>query len=329
MRRKIHPILVTGGAGFIGSAFVRLAVKSGYPIIILDKLTYAGDLKRLEGALKPCKFYKADISDKSAVEKILKKHKPQLVVNFAAETHVDRSIRDAAVFLKTNVIGTQILLDASRKYGINKFVHISTDEVYGEITKGEFTECSAIKPNSPYAASKAAADLLINSYVRTYGFPAVIVRPCNNYGVWQYPEKLIPLSILKIFRGEDIPIYGSGRNVREWLYVDDCARGIMALLLKGKTGEVYNIGSDEERQNLDTIRMLLNVLGVSLDRIEFVKDRLGHDIRYRLNCLKTVRETGWRPKVNLEEGLKKTVSWAKDNRGWLLSKWVSVAPLYK
>jgi len=329
MRRKIHPILVTGGAGFIGSAFVRLAVKSGYPIIILDKLTYAGDLKRLKGVLGACKFYKADIADKAAVEKIFKKHKPQLVVNFAAETHVDRSIRDAAAFLKTNVIGTQILLDVSRKYGTKKFVHISTDEVYGEITKGEFTEGSAIKPNSPYAASKAAADLLINSYIRTYGFPAVIVRPCNNYGVWQYPEKLIPLSILKIFRGEDIPIYGNGRNVREWLYVDDCARGILSILLKGKTGEVYNIGSNEERQNLDTIRLLLNVLGVSLDRIEFVKDRLGHDIRYRLNCSKTVRETGWRPKVNLEEGLKKTVSWAKDNRGWLLSKWISVAPLYK
>jgi len=329
MRRKIHPILVTGGAGFIGSAFVRLAVKSGYPIIILDKLTYAGDLLRLEGVLGACKFYKADIADRAAVEKIFKKHKPQVLVNFAAETHVDRSIRDAGAFLKTNVIGTQILLDAARKYGTKKFVHISTDEVYGEITKGEFTECSAIKPNSPYAASKAAADLLINSYIRTYGFPAVIVRPCNNYGVWQYPEKLIPLSILKIFRGEDIPIYGSGRNVREWLYVDDCARGILSILLKGKIGEVYNIGSDEERQNLDTIKLLLNVLGVSHGRIEFVKDRLGHDIRYRLNCSKTIKETGWKPKVGLEEGLKKTVSWAKDNRRWLLSKWESVAPLYK
>ena len=329
MRRKLPEILVTGGAGFIGSAFVRLALKSGYRVILIDKLTYAADLKRLGNAQKLIKFYKADIADKKAVESVFRKHHPQIVVNFAAETHVDRSILDASVFLKTNVIGTQVMLDVSRIYKVKKFVHISTDEVYGEIEKGAFTEDSPLMANSPYAASKAAADLLIKSYIRTYGFPAIIVRPCNNYGVWQYPEKLIPLSILKIFRGELIPIYAQGKNVREWLYVDDCARGILMIMQKGKIAEVYNLGSNEERQNLETIKLLLKTLGASRSAIQFVKDRPGHDIRYKLNSVKAYRQTGWKPRVGLPEGLKKTVAWAKDNRRWLLSKWISIAPLYK
>jgi len=329
MRAKLPEILVTGGAGFIGSTFVRLALKNGYKVVLLDKLTYAADLKRLGEARNKIKFHKADIADKAAVEKIFKIHHPQIVVNFAAETHVDRSIRDASAFLKTNVIGTQVLLDISRDYPVKRFIHISTDEVYGEIEKGAFTEDSPLKANSPYAASKAAADLLIKSYVRTYSFPAVIVRPCNNYGVWQYPEKLIPLSILKIFRNEKIPIYAQGKNVREWLYVDDCARGILAIMQKGKIGEVYNLGSNEERQNLETIKLLLKTLGVSRSMIQFVKDRPGHDIRYKLSSVKTYRQTGWKPKIDLSEGLKRTVAWAKDNRGWLLSKWKSIAPLYK
>ena len=329
MRKKIRSILITGGAGFIGSAFVRLAVAKGCKVIVVDNLTYAGDLKRLATVRNKIAFCKADIADKAKINSIFKKFRPSIVVNFAAETHVDRSIRDASAFLKTNVIGTQVLLDASRTHNAQRFVHISTDEVYGEIDRGEFSEESPLKANSPYAASKAAADLLIKSYMRTYGFPAVIVRPCNNYGVWQYPEKLIPLSILKIFRNEKIPIYAQGKNVREWLYVEDCARGILSIMQKGKLGEVYNLGSNEERQNIETIKLLLKTLGASRNMIQFVKDRPGHDIRYKLSSLKTARETGWRPKTGLPEGLKKTVAWAKDNRQWLLSKWNSIAPLYK
>jgi dTDP-glucose 4,6-dehydratase len=329
MRTKLSEILVTGGAGFIGSAFVRLAVKKGYRVIIIDNLTYAADLKRLEGAKRGVRFHKADIANKTSVEKIFKKYHPKIVINFAAETHVDRSIRDAGVFLKTNVIGTQVLLDISRKYKIKKFIHISTDEVYGEIERGAFTEESPLSPNSPYAASKAAGDLLIKSYIRTYNFPAVIVRPCNNYGIWQYPEKLIPLSILKVFRNEFIPIYAQGKNVREWLYVEDCVEGILKVAQRGRVGEVYNLGSDEERQNIEVIKLLLRVLGVPRDRIQFVKDRPGHDIRYKLDRRKVLKEIGWQPKVKLGTGLNLTVRWARENKNWLLSKWSNIAPLYK
>jgi dTDP-glucose 4,6-dehydratase len=329
MRKKLPEILVTGAAGFIGSAFVRLAVKSGYRVAVIDNLTYAADKKRLGSSLKKIKFFKADISDKAAVGKILNNVRPEIIVNFAAETHVDRSIRDAEAFIKTNIIGTHVLLDCSRSAGVRKFVHISTDEVYGEIERGAFTEDSPLKPNSPYAASKAAADLLIKSYVRTFEFPAVIIRPCNNYGIWQYPEKLIPLSILKIFRGEKIPIYAKGQNVREWLYVEDCAQGILKIMEKGRIGEVYNLGSDEERKNIDVIKLLLRTLGASRENIRFVKDRPGHDIRYKLDCRKVSKEAGWRPKVKLEEGLLLTADWAKNNKSWLLSKWQKIAPLYK
>ncbi len=329
MRKKLSCLLVTGGAGFIGSAFVRLALKKGYRIVILDKLTYAADRGRLAEVKNKCVFLKGDICDKKIVEAVFKKYRPQTVVHFAAETHVDRSIRDASAFLQTNIIGTQVLLDAARKYPLKRFIHISTDEVYGEIAKGEFTESSPLQPNSPYAASKAAGDLLIKSYARTYNFPAIIVRPCNNYGIWQYPEKLISLSILKIFRNEKIPIYGKGLNVREWLYVEDCAQGILEIVNKGKIGEVYNLGSNEERQNIDVIKKLLYTVGVSRSLIEFVKDRPGHDIRYKLSAKKVLRDIGWKPRINLEDGLRLTVAWSRKNRNWLLSKWKEIAPLYK
>jgi len=336
-----NKILITGGAGFIGSAFVRLLSKGLSPqgtvpeIIVVDNLTYAGDLKRLEEigkrGLSPkgtVPFYKTDICNKKHIERIFLKEKPDIVLHFAAESHVDRSINDATPFIETNIKGTQILIDAVRKYGVSKFIFISTDEVYGEIANGKFTENSPIKPNSPYAASKAAADLLVQSYVRTYNLPAVIIRPSNNYGPWQYPEKLIPLAILRILDGGKIPVYGKGQNVREWLYVDDCAQGILAIMNKGKTGQIYNLGSTCESKNIDTVELLLKTLGVSGKRFEFVRDRLGHDIRYSLNSGKVVREIGWKPKVKLEEGLRLTVAWSLKHQSWLKSKLGDINKLY-
>ncbi len=357
MHRKLSKILVTGGAGFIGSAFVRLLLSRDcpeslrqlrgihpersegpsklkglslkYKVIVVDKLTYAGDLDRLKEANGKYKFYKADICDKKSIESIFKKEKPHIVVHFAASTHVDRSIIDATPFIETNVKGTQVLLDIARKYKIRKLVHISSDEVYGEITKGKFSEDSPLKPNSPYAASKAAADLLIRAYIRTYGFPATIIRPCNNYGPWQYPEKLIPLAILKILRNEKIPVYAQGENVREWLYVSDCAEGILKILEKGKIGEVYNLGSQREIRNIEVVKLLLRILNKNEKMIEFVKDRPGHDLRYSLNSSKIFKKIGWRAKINFETGIKLTISWCLKHKNWLLSKRNDILPLYK
>ncbi|MDP2831157.1 MAG: dTDP-glucose 4,6-dehydratase, partial [Candidatus Omnitrophota bacterium] len=275
------------------------------------------------------KFYKTDICNKKQIDLIFAKEKPEIVVHFAAESHVDRSIRDATVFIETNIKGTQILMDASRKHKVQKFIFISTDEVYGEIANGKFNENSPIKPNSPYAASKAAADLLVQSYIRTYKFPAIIIRPSNNYGPWQYPEKLIPLAILRILGAGKVPVYGKGQNVREWLYVDDCARGIMAIMRQGKIGQIYNLGSTCESKNMDTIKLLLKTLGVSQDRFEFVKDRLGHDLRYSLNSKKITRELGWKPNVLLAQGLKLTVDWSLKHQVWLKSKLKDINKLYK
>ncbi|MCK9430593.1 MAG: dTDP-glucose 4,6-dehydratase [Candidatus Omnitrophica bacterium] len=328
MRKRISKILVTGGAGFIGSAFVRLLVKKGISPVIVDKLTYAGDLKRLEEARGKFKFYKTDICSKKKVEAIFAKENPDIVVHFAAESHVDRSIQDAAPFVETNIKGTQVLLDVSRKHKVQKFIFISTDEVYGEIAKGKFKEDSPVKPNSPYAASKAAADLLVQAYIRTNKFPAIIIRPSNNYGPWQYPEKLIPLAILKILQEEKVPVYGKGLNVREWLYVDDCASGIMAIMSKGKIGQIYNLGSACESRNIDTIKLLLKTLGVSQSGFEFVKDRLGHDLRYSLNSRKVIRELGWKPAVKLDPGLKLTVDWSLKHQDWIKSKLGEINKLY-
>ncbi|MBM3249805.1 MAG: dTDP-glucose 4,6-dehydratase [Candidatus Omnitrophica bacterium] len=327
MRKNLPKILVTGGAGFIGSAFVRRAVKLGYRAVVADKLTYAGDMKRLRDA-SGFVFYKLDICDEKKLESLFRKEKPETVVHFAAETHVDRSIIDCAAFVRTNVIGTKILLDLSRKYKVKKFVHISTDEVYGDIERGKFREDFPLKPNSPYAASKASADLLIRSYVRTYGFPAIIVRPCNNYGPWQYPEKLIPLSILKVFRNEPIPVYGRGRNVREWLFVEDCADAVIRIMEKGRLGEIYNLGSSEEKQNLDVVKTILMACRKSEDGFEFVRDRPGHDFRYSLNSLKLRKEVGSPKKMRFEEGIRETLDWCLRNKDWLFSKWKDIQRLY-
>ncbi|MCM8762854.1 MAG: dTDP-glucose 4,6-dehydratase [Candidatus Omnitrophica bacterium] len=341
MRQKLPKILVTGGAGFMGSAFVRRLCGEGsrpshfsaysrdLSPIVVDKLTYAGDLARLGEIKGKYKFYRADIADENRIESIFRKEKPQIIVNFAAESHVDRSIKDPVSFIKTNIIGTQVLLDISRKYGVSKFIHISTDEVYGDIRKGKFNEDSPLRPSSPYAASKAAADLLIKSYIRTFNFPAIIIRPCNNYGPWQYPEKLIPLSILKILRGEKVPVYARGKNIREWLYVEDCAQGILKIMEKGRIGEIYNLGSGQERENLEVIKSIFDVLHASKDAIRFMKDRPGHDIRYRLDSRKVFKEIDWKPEIKFEIGIRLTVEWCLQHKNWLLEKWKDIAPLYK
>ena len=329
MRKDISKILVTGGAGFIGSAFVRLALNAGCKVIVVDKLSYAGDLKRLGGLVKRYSFFKADISDSARIEPVFKTQKPSLVVHFAAETHVDRSILDSEDFLQTNIYGTKVLLDIARKFGVEKFIHISTDEVYGDIKKGKFHEGSPLNPSSPYSATKAAGDLLVKSYLRTYAFPAVIVRPCNNYGPWQYPEKLIPLAILKIIKKERIPVYARGENIREWLYVQDCARGIFEILKNGKIGEIYNLGSGQESNNLEVVRAILKILNAKENMIQFVKDRPGHDIRYSLNSKKLFDATGWKPVVKFEDGIKLTVNWCLLHKGWLMGKWKDIAHLYK
>ncbi len=317
MRRKLPKILITGGAGFIGSEFARQTVREGYKVVILDKLTYAGDLERLSSVNGKYKFYKADICNARQIGGILKKERPAAVVNFAAETHVDRSIKDSSAFLETNIKGVRVLLEAARDNNVRKFIHISTDEVYGEIKKGKFKEDCNFCPNSPYAASKAAADLLIRAYIRTYDFPAVIIRPSNNYGPWQYPEKLIPLTLLKLLRNERAPVYGKGQNVREWLHVSDCARAVLLVLQKGRPGEIYNIGSANEEKNINVVKRIVKILGKSGKSIKFVKDRPGHDWRYALDAGKLRRELGWRPKVGFQNGLKDTVKWYTLNRKWL------------
>jgi dTDP-glucose 4,6-dehydratase len=343
MRKRVPKILVTGGAGFIGSAFVRLllgdcprqqlyasAHKGTVPkIIIVDKLTYAGDLERLKEFKGRYKFYKVDIIDKDRIEDIFSRERPELIVHFAAESHVDRSIKDASAFIDTNIKGTHVLLDAARKYKVNRFIHISTDEVYGDIKKGSFCEDSPLKPNSPYAATKAAADLLVKAYIKTYDFPAIIIRPSNNYGPWQYPEKLIPLAILRILCGGKIPLYGKGHNAREWLYVDDCVRGILTIINKGKIGQVYNLGSGQEKNNIDTVKLLLKTLGVSQNRFMFIKDRPGHDIRYSLNSQKLYQELAWKPLLEFSQGLKLTARWSLKHQLWLKSKLKDIDKLYK
>jgi dTDP-glucose 4,6-dehydratase len=322
-------ILTTGSACFIGSAFVRLMAQRKQEVIVVDNLDYAADLKRLEKAKGYFKFYKADIRNQRKITEIFKKIKPELVVNFAAQSHVDRSIKEPFIFTDTNIRGVQVLLETSKNFGVKRFVHISTDEVYGDIESGEFTETNPLNPSSPYSASKAAADLLVKSYQRTFEFPAIIVRPSNNYGPWQYPEKLIPLAVLKILRGENIPVYARGANVREWLFVDDSARGILDIAEKGRLGEIYNLGSGQEKQNIEVVKMILSALKADDSRIEFVRDRPGHDIRYKLNSQKVLREVGWQAKVDFEKGIGDTVEWCVANKGWLFGKWKKIAPLYK
>lgn len=314
-------LLVTGGTGFIGSEFVRKAVGLGYDVSVVDALTYAGDLERLREVEGSYKFYKVDISDREALEEVFIKEKPQVVVHFAAESHVDRSILYPQVFVRTNVEGTLNLLDLSRIYSVERFINVSTDEVYGELgDDGRFTEDSPIRPNSPYSVSKAAQDMLGRAYFRTYGLPVITVRPSNNYGPWQYPEKLIPVVIYKALKDSPIPVYGTGNNVREWLYVSDCVEAILAVMEKGIPGEVYNIASGIEKRNIEVVKAILDLLGKSYDLIEFVQDRPGHDYRYAMSADKIERELGWRAKTSFEEGLKLTVEWYLENREWLERK---------
>ena len=314
-------LLVTGGAGFIGSEFVRQAVEKGFDTAVVDKLTYAGDLERLKSVEDKIRFYKADITNREFMEYIFKTEKPDFVVHWAAESHVDRSILDASPFIDANVKGTQILLDLSKENDVGLFVNIATDEVYGELgEEGQFYEDTPLVPNSPYSASKAAADMLGRAYYRTYGLPVITVRPSNNYGWWQYPEKLIPVVIIKALNNEPIPVYGTGENIREWLFVSDCAEAVFEIIQKGKIGEIYNVGSGQEKRNIDVVRAILNILGKSEDLIEFVKDRPGHDFRYSLNTEKIKKEIGWQARIKFEEGVEKTVKWYLDNMDWVERK---------
>ena len=314
-------LLVTGGAGFIGSEFVRQGAEKSYRIAVVDKLSYAGDLKRLKEFKKEITFSRKNITDKDSLEHIFKTEKPDIVVHFAAESHVDRSIADPSPFLDTNIKGTQVLLDISKHYGIERFINISTDEIYGELTgKGQFYETTPLNPNSPYSVSKAAADMLGRAYHRTYGIPVITIRPSNNYGPWQYPEKLIPVVILKALSNKKVPVYGKGQNIREWLFVSDCVDAVFGISEKGKIGEIYNVGSGEEKRNIDVVKTVLKLLGKPEDLIEFTKDRLGHDFRYSLNSNKICKQIGWKSKIHFHEGIEKTVKWYVDNMKWTKSK---------
>lgn len=314
-------LLVTGGAGFIGSAFVRQAVKRGYDVGVVDVLTYAGDIARLKEVDGAYRLYRIDITDGSLLNEAFSSIKPDIVVHFAAETHVDRSILSPNSFIMTNVLGTLNLLELSRKHKVERFLNISTDEVYGELgEKGKFSEESPFNPNSPYSVSKASADMLARSYNRTYGLPVTVIRPSNNYGAWQYPEKLIPVVIVKALRGEPIPVYGQGLNIREWLFVEDCAEAILQVIEKGKNQDVYNVGSGVEVRNIDVVKAILKILGKPESLITFVKDRPGHDFRYSLDTTKINRTIGWSPKTKFEDGLKFTVDWYVENFDWVEEK---------
>ena len=317
---KKNKILITGGAGFIGSEFVRQAIKEGYQVTVVDKLTYAGDLKRLKEVKGKINFYKTDICNRRAILNIFKESKPEIVAHFAAETHVDRSILDGIPFARTNFLGTQNLLDVARKHKIERFIHISSDEVYGEIMKGKFYENTPLKPNSPYSVSKAAADLLVKSYIRTFNFPGIIIRPSNNYGPWQYPEKFIPVVIYKALKNEKVPVYAKGLNVREWLYVSDCACAILSVLQYGKIGEIYNVGSGNEKKNIEIVHTILGVLKRSKSLIAFIHDRAGHDFRYALSYSKLKNEIKWKPRIDFITGIKNTINWYKQNLNWLERK---------
>lgn len=313
-------LLVTGGAGFIGSNFIRY-ILTNYPqdeVINFDKLTYAGNLDNLkdfEGNLR-YKFFKGDICDAAAVEKVLGLvDQVDAIVNFAAESHVDRSILSAGDFVQTDVYGTYVLLEAVKKFKIKRYIHISTDEVYGSIEQGSFTEESPLKPNSPYSASKAGGDLQVRAYHKTYDLPVIITRSSNNYGPYHYPEKIIPLFITNALQDKKLPLYGDGKNVRDWLYVEDNCTGIDTVLRSGKIGEIYNIGGENEKENQAITKLILAELGKSADLIEYVKDRPGHDRRYSIDCSK-LKKLGWQPKINFEEGIKRTVRWYQDNQVW-------------
>lgn len=314
-------LLVTGGAGFIGSEFVRQGVQRRYTVTVIDKLSYAGDLKRINEVEGKITVHAADITDRKSVQDIMKSEKPDTVVHWAAESHVDRSIANASPFLETNITGTQVLLDAAKDYGVKQFINISTDEVYGDLGKdGKFYESTPLNPSSPYSVSKASADMLGRAYHRTYGLPVITVRPSNNYGPWQYPEKLIPVIIMKAMNNEKVPVYAKGENVREWLFVSDCANAVFQIMEQGEAGEIYNVGSGEEKKNIEVVKTVLTLLKKPEDLIEFTKDRPGHDFRYSLNSDKIKGQLGWQCRVTFPEGIEKTVRWYVENMEWVRSK---------
>ncbi len=334
-------LLITGGLGFIGSNFIRYILNKykDYKVINLDKMTYAGNPENLKDVAsgpatgleslparregRPArrendsryKFIKGDICDKKLVEDLISKEKPNYTINFAAETHVDRSILEPDAFIKTDIFGTYTLLEAVRKYKIKRFVQISTDEVYGSIEKGKFTEESPLKPNSPYSASKTGADLLVRAYFKTYGLPVLITRSSNNFGPYAYPEKMIPLFVTNLMEGKKVPLYGDGLNIRDWIYVLDNCEGIDLVLHKGKIGEIYNIGADNEKTNKEITEIILRELGKDESHIEHVKDRPGHDRRYALDSTK-IKKLGWKPKYSFEKAIKETIEWYKNNQDW-------------
>jgi dTDP-glucose 4,6-dehydratase len=315
-------LLVTGGAGFIGSNFVRMALTDKFPdfnveqLTVLDLLTYAGDEENLKPVAsdKRYKFVKGDIRDLDLAKKLMQD--ADQVVHFAAESHVDRSIEGGSEFVSTNVMGTQVLLDAAKSTNIKRFVHVSTDEVYGSISEGSWPEDHPLLPNSPYSASKAGSDLLVRAYNRTHKLDTVITRCSNNYGQYQFPEKVMPLFITNIIEGKKVPLYGNGLNVRDWLHVDDHCRGIALALTKGRAGEVYNIGGGTELTNVELTHKILKAMGVGEEFIQPVEDRKGHDLRYSVDISKINKELGYSPQVNFEEGLEQTINWYKNNEAW-------------
>lgn len=312
-------LLVTGGAGFIGTNFIRhmMDVDPAIEIINYDCLTYAGNLNNLKGidAQSRYTFVKGDICDQTLVNATLKKFPVDAIVHFAAESHVDRSITDPSAFVKTNVLGTHTLLEAARNHAVPKFIHISTDETYGSITNGSFEETDILSPSSPYSASKAGSDLLALSYFTTYHLPVMVTRCTNNFGPYQFPEKLIPLFITNLLEGKKVPVYGTGKNIRDWIHVNDHCRAVEFLLDKGVPGEVYNIGGGHEKTNLEITDKILQILGKDESMIEYVADRLGHDFRYSLDSSK-LRKMGWKPRYSFEDALEETVAWYRQNEWW-------------
>lgn len=314
-------VLVTGGAGFIGSNYINhiLTERDDYFIVNLDKLTYAGNLENLKSSEgnKNYRFIKGDIGNSDLVRYIFEKYKIKYVVNFAAESHVDRSILGSEVFYRTNVLGTNILLEWARKFEVEKFLQVSTDEVYGSLgPEGLFTEQTPVSPNSPYSSSKAAADMMVMSFHHTFGFPAVITRCSNNYGPYQFPEKLIPLMIINALNDKKLPVYGDGMNIRDWIFVIDHNKAIDLVLEKGRTGEVYNIGASNEIANINIVKLILKSLGKSESLIQYVKDRPGHDRRYAIDSSKIQTELGWKPVFSFEDAISRTIEWYLNNRQW-------------
>ena len=317
-------LLVTGGAGFIGANFIyyELAHHPADQILCLDSLTYAGNITTLKEAMKApgMRFVRADITDRETVFRLFDSYRPDVVVNFAAESHVDRSIRDPGVFLQTNIMGTQILMDACLHYGAQRFHQVSTDEVYGDLPLDRpdllFAESTPLRASSPYSASKAAADLLVGAYVRTFQLPATISRCSNNYGPYQFPEKLIPLMIARAMAHQPLPVYGKGENIRDWLYVEDHCAAVDSIIRRGKAGEIYNIGGHNERSNLDVVKTILRELGEPESLITFVADRPGHDLRYAIDPEKIRRELGWQPATSFQDGIRATVQWYRNHQDW-------------